>query len=133
PGTCLPQELRAVRAIQALGIDVWGFFMFGFSFHDRTVFERVRRFVAESGMKHLTLTVMTPFPNTPADQRVAARGAHLSKDWDRYDQCHVTFEPERMTARELEDGFRGAWEALERRLYVREDTFVPNDRLARRL
>lgn len=133
PGTCLPQELRAVRAMRRLGIDVWGFFMFGFSFHDRSVFQRVARFVRESGMKNLTLTVMTPFPNTPADQRVAARGAHLSKDWDLYDQCHVTCTPERMTARELADGFHWAWEQLERHMNFQEDAFVPRDRLARRV
>lgn len=133
PGTCLPQELRAVQAIRRLGIDVWGFFMFGFSFHDRTVFERVARFVRAGGMKNLTLTVMTPFPNTPADRMTAARDAYLSKDWDRYDQCHVTFVPEQMTARELEDGFHWAWKQLESRLYFAERAFEPRDRLARSL
>ena len=47
PGTCLPQELKAVRAIQRLGIDVWGFFMFGFSFHDASVFRRVVGYYGE--------------------------------------------------------------------------------------
>src|SRR5262249_20237597 len=88
PGTCLPQELKAVKAIQRLGIDVWGFFMFGFSFHDASVFRKVAEFVETSNMKNLTLTVMTPFPNTPMDQKVSSRNAHLSKDWSLYDQCH---------------------------------------------
>lgn len=132
PGTCLPQELKAVRAIQRLGIDVWGFFMFGFSFHDATVFDRVARFVCDSGMKHLTLTVMTPFPNTPADCRVRARNAHLTTDWDQYDQCHVTFEPEKMSAQELRDGFRHVWATLEQKLYFSEDAFTGRDRLRRR-
>jgi hypothetical protein len=131
PGTCLPQELKAIRSIQRLGIDVWGFFMFGFSFHDRTVFQQVETFVRESGMKHLTLTVMTPFPNTPLACQLAARGVQPSADLDLYDQCHVTFEPERMSARELEVGFHWAWRQLEPRFHFGEDTFSGNGRRSR--
>ena len=123
PGTCLPQEVKAIRAIQRLGIEVWGFFMFGFSFHDGSVFRKVEHFARDCGMKNLTLTVMSPFPNTPMDRQITARNAYRSKDWDLYDQCHVTYEPERMTAEELEAGFLGTWKALEERLYFEEADF----------
>lgn len=133
PGTCLPQELKAVKAIQKLGIDVWGFFMFGFSFHDNTVFQKVVDFVHESAMKNLTLTVMSPFPNTPMSRRIDARNGIFSRDWSLYDQCHVAYEPERMSAKELETGFHWAWGQLERHLYIQEkETVTTNSERSQR-
>ncbi len=131
PGTCLPQELKAVKAIQRLGVDVWGFFMFGFSFHETDVFRKVVDFVEESEMKNLTLTVMSPFPNTPMARRTASREAILSTDWDLYDQCHVAYEPERMSALELEEGFKWAWEQLEDRLHIKNEDLAQKGRLLR--
>lgn len=131
PGTCLPEELKAVKAIQRLGIEVWGFFMFGFSFHKPDVFQRVADFARDARMKNLTLTVLTPFPNTPAHQAALARGAKIDPDLDRYDQCHVVFEPEGMSARELEDGFHRTWDALEDRIDIGERTFAPPARWGR--
>ncbi|MCM8794181.1 MAG: hypothetical protein NC819_00020 [Candidatus Omnitrophica bacterium] len=131
PGTCLPQELKAVKAIQKLGVDVWGFFMFGFSFHDKTVFRKVVDFVRESGMKNLTITVMSPFPNTPMEKRISDR--IFSKDWRLYDQCHATYRPERMSAGQLQEGFLWAWKELEDRLFIREEEMVRNARWVRRI
>jgi radical SAM superfamily enzyme YgiQ (UPF0313 family) len=115
--------LKAVKAIQKLGIDVWGFFMFGFSFHNKDTFKRVVDFVQESGMKNITLTVMSPFPNTSAARSVALRNGINSTEWELYDQCHVVFEPELMSAKELADGFHWAWAQLENKLYIRESDF----------
>lgn len=131
PGTCLPQELQAVKAIQRLGIDVWGFFMFGFSFHGIDVFKKVVDFVHQSGMKNLTLTVMAPFPGTPMAKQMAERNAIISSDWALYDQCHIIYEPERMSAAELEEGFLWAWKKLENRLHIEPEDFLRKGRLGR--
>jgi radical SAM superfamily enzyme YgiQ (UPF0313 family) len=105
PGTCLPVEEAAVRAIQAHGIDVWGYFMFGFEFHGRSVFRRVVDFVRRCGIKHVSLTLMTPYPGTPMGNRFEKEGRLLSRDWRLYDQSHVVFKPAGMTPQELEEGF----------------------------
>ncbi|MCO6431155.1 MAG: cobalamin-dependent protein [Deltaproteobacteria bacterium] len=131
PGTCLPQELKAVKAIQRLGIDVWGFFMFGFSFHTKDVFKKVVDFVRESGMKNLTITVMSPFPNTPMERRISARQGVITRDWALYDQCHVTCVPERMSAAELEEGFLWAWKELENHFELNERDLAGPSRLTR--
>ncbi|MBW2730838.1 MAG: cobalamin-dependent protein [Deltaproteobacteria bacterium] len=118
PGTCFPHEVEAIRAIQRMGVSVWGFFMFGFSFHDAQVFSRVADLVEESDMKQVTLTVITPFPNTPLAQRLAATGGLLTDDTDLFDQCHVVCAPERFDAPTLQEGFLSAWQRLEPRFAI---------------
>ncbi|MCM8775306.1 MAG: hypothetical protein NC930_02995 [Candidatus Omnitrophica bacterium] len=130
PGTCLPQELKAVRAIQKLGIDVWGYFMLGFSFHDVSVFDKIEEFVAKSGMKNVTLTVMTPFANTLMARKISERNGILTTDWNLYDQCHVVFQPERMSVEDLKSGFLGLWKDLEDFLRIR-DSQMKDDRRER--
>ena len=105
PGTCSPREEQAIKMIQRLGIDIWGYFMFGFRFHEKDVFKKVFDFVNNTHMKHVSLTVMTPYPNTSAGRDLDKQGRILSKDWTLYDNEHVVFEPEKMNAKDLEEGF----------------------------
>ena len=92
--------------IQAMGINVWGYFMFGFRFHEKDVFEKAYNFIRATRMEHVSFTVMAPYPNTNAGRKLDAEGRILSKDWSLYDQGHVVFKPEKMTPEDLENGFR---------------------------
>ena len=106
PGTCLPQEVQAIKMIQMLGIDIWGYFMFGFRIHKKDVFKKAHDFVKRTRMKYVSFTVMTPYPNTKAGRELDKQGRILSKDWSLYDQTNVVFKPEQMTPQELEEGFK---------------------------
>lgn len=105
PGTCSLREEQAIKMIQRLGIEIWGYFMFGFRFHEKDVFKKVSDFVNNTRMRHVSLTVMTPYPNTFAGRELDKQGRILSKDWTLYDNEHVVFEPEKMNAKDLEEGF----------------------------
>jgi len=105
PGTCSPEEARAIKMIQNLGIDVWGYFMFGFRFHQNDVFKKVYEFIEKTKMRHASFTVMAPYPNTMAGKELDKQKRILSKDWTLYDQAHIIFEPEKMNVAELEKGF----------------------------
>lgn len=106
PGTCSNEEEKAIKMIQSLGIDIWGYFMFGFRFHEKDVFKKVREFINKTKMRHVSFTVMSPYPNTTAAKNLDSQGRILSKDWALYDQNHVVFKPEKMSAEELEEGFK---------------------------
>jgi hypothetical protein len=49
--------------------------------------------------------MMTPYPNTFAGRELDKQGRILSKEWALYDNEHVVFEPEKMNAKDLEEGF----------------------------
>lgn len=106
PGTCSSEEVKAIKMIQMLGIDVWGYFMFGFKFHEKDVFRKAYDFTQKTKMKHVSFTVMAPYPNTIAGKKLDSQGRILSKDWPLYDQAHIVFKPEKMSPDELEEGFR---------------------------
>ncbi len=112
PGTCTPEETRAVQMIQAAGIGVWAYHMFGFEFQDRDVFKRVVDFVGHCGIPHVSLTVLSPYPGTPMGKRLRQEGRILTRDWALYDQSHVVFKPANMTVDELEEGFQYVVEQL---------------------
>jgi hypothetical protein len=79
--------------------------MFGFEFHKPDVFERVVAFVEGCRIKHVSLTVLSPYAGTPMGERLKKEGRILSSDWAQYDQAHVVHRPAGMTPEELESGF----------------------------
>jgi radical SAM superfamily enzyme YgiQ (UPF0313 family) len=121
PGTCSKREVQAIKMIQRLGIDVWGYFMFGFRFHEKDVFKKVFDFVNATHIKHVSLTVMTPYPNTFAGRELDKQGRNLSKEWTLYDNEHVVFEPENMKAKDLEEGFNWIRQKISYLVQIRSD------------
>ncbi|MFW9971579.1 MAG: DUF4070 domain-containing protein, partial [Candidatus Odinarchaeota archaeon] len=107
---CTKEEEKIIKEIHRYGIETWGYFMFGSENHDEAIFSEVVRFIEETNMKYLTLTVLAPYPNTPYYQRLEKEGRILSKDWNLYDQTHVVFKPKLMSSEALENGYRWALE-----------------------
>jgi radical SAM superfamily enzyme YgiQ (UPF0313 family) len=99
--------LEAIARIQDAGITVNGCFVLGL---DRTTpdsFGAVYEFVRDSGLYEVQITVMTPFPGTPLYDRLERDGRILQPGaWERCTLFDVNFRPDRMSAGELEQGFR---------------------------
>lgn len=97
----------AIKKIQSHGITVNGCFILGLDGQDRGIFDDVWKFVQESGLYEVQITVMTAFPGTPLHERLANGGRILKdKDWARCTLFDVNFQPEHMSVKELEKGFR---------------------------
>ena len=47
---------------------------------------------------------MTPYPETPLYYRLDKEGRILTKDWTKYTQAHVVYQPKNMTPKELLEG-----------------------------
>ncbi len=96
-----------IRKIQSYGITVNGCFILGFDQDDSRVFDRTREFVQASGLSEVQITILTPFPGTALYSRLRSEG-RLPKPvfWDSCTLFDVTYRPKRMSADELEDGFR---------------------------
>ncbi|MBU2101946.1 MAG: radical SAM protein [Candidatus Omnitrophota bacterium] len=112
PGTCTREEIKAIKMMQMLGINVWGYFMFGFRFHGKDVFKKAYDFVHTTKMRHVSFTVMAPYPNTTAGKILESQGRILTTDWSLYDQAHVVCKPEKMSSQELTEGFMWIKEKL---------------------
>jgi radical SAM superfamily enzyme YgiQ (UPF0313 family)/AcrR family transcriptional regulator len=105
----LPQYDVVVRRLHDLGVMVNGAFVFGMDQDDPSVFARTVEWAVSLGIETATYHILTPYPGTRLERRLRAEDRITSRDWDRYDTRHAVFTPLRMTAAELEAGYRGAY------------------------
>ena len=120
--------IRSIERIQSHGIAVNGCFVLGLDGTGLESFDEVWRFVRDSGLYEVQVTVMTPFPGTPLYERMIAEGRILQEGaWELCTLFDVNFTPDMMSCTELELGLQGLVEKLysteftkERRRYFRQ-------------
>ena len=99
----------AIRRLRDLGVMVNASFVFGMDGDDETVFDRTVEWAVEQGVETATFHILTPYPGTPLHERLAAQGRITTADWDLYDTRHAVFQPARMPASVLEEGYHRAY------------------------
>lgn len=107
----------AIERIQSQGITLNGCFVLGLDGDTEEVFDLIPRFVEETALYDVQVTVQTAFPGTPLYRRLAAEGRLLEpRNWRKCSLFDVNFRPLRMTPERLEERFR----ALVAELYSNE-------------
>ena len=102
--------LEAISRIQSRGVSVCGCFIVGLEGDTPEVFDQLRRFIKESQLLEVQITVLTPFPGTRLYDRLLAEGRLLYPGaWDRCTLFDVNFRPRHMTVEQLEDGLMQLW------------------------
>jgi radical SAM superfamily enzyme YgiQ (UPF0313 family) len=76
---------------------------------DPDVFTRTVDWAVKQGIETATFHILTPYPDTPLFRRMQQAGRITSRDWNHYDTRHAVFTPLRMTAEDLEDGYRRSY------------------------
>jgi radical SAM superfamily enzyme YgiQ (UPF0313 family) len=99
----------AIRRLHDLGVMINGSFVFGMDGDDPSVFQRTVDWAIEHGIETATFHILTPYPGTRLYQRMDEQQRLTTGDWDLYDTRHAVFRPARMTAPELEQGYRWAY------------------------
>jgi radical SAM superfamily enzyme YgiQ (UPF0313 family) len=110
---------EAVETIQSFGITVNGCFILGLDGAGPESFDEVLRFVRDSALYEVQITVQTPFPGTPLYERLLREGRILREGaWELCTLFDVNFRPSHMSVAQLEQGLRD----LARQLYDAETT-----------
>ena len=105
--------MRAVSTIQAAGVVVHGCFIVGADGETRASMERLTAFVLESDLADVQITLQTPFLGTTLRERLQAEGRLLpDRGWSHYTLFDVTFQPDQLSAAELEGGFHDVLAAI---------------------
>lgn len=99
----------AVRRLHDAGVMVNASFVFGMDGDGPDVFDRTVDWAVEQGIDTATFHILTPYPDTPLFRLMRREGRLTSLDWDCYDTRHAVFEPRRMSAGQLEAGYRKAY------------------------
>lgn len=104
---------ESCKRIQAHGIQVLGAFVVGFDHDTQDTLMVLRDFILEN---HLwaQIHLLTPFPATGVRTRLVEEGRLAATDanWDLYTCFDCTFEPARITKRELEETLVEIYEAV---------------------
>ncbi|MCP4747615.1 MAG: B12-binding domain-containing radical SAM protein [Desulfobacteraceae bacterium] len=101
-----PSEyIKAVEKLHKYGIGIKSSFMVGFDNDDITVFDTMARFILNSNLDSVYISIMTPYPGTKLFEKMESQGRILHRNWEKYDSGHVVFQPARMTVRQLQEGY----------------------------
>jgi radical SAM superfamily enzyme YgiQ (UPF0313 family) len=115
----LERYKSAIDRIQSHGITVNGCFILGLDGDTRDIFDDVLRFVRESNLYEVQITLMTPFPGTPLYHRLKQEGRLLREGaWELCTLFDVNFVPNKMNVEELQTGFL----RLAKQVYSAEET-----------
>jgi len=98
---------EAASRIRDHGIEISYNFTVGFDDDTAEVFDEVEAFIEKSGLRRnrCAVQIFSPWPNSDAYTELDRGGRILDRDWSRYDNTHVVFQPKRMSVAEL--GARG--------------------------
>lgn len=99
----------AIQKLHSLGISINGSFVFGMDDDDPDVFERTVEWAVKKSITTCTFHIMTPYPGTELFRRLESEGRITTRDWERYTTREAVFTPKRMTAMQLEEGYRSAY------------------------
>ena len=104
------QYQEFVKKLHDCHIIIQGCFIFGLDEDDKDVFVATVDMVNTLQIDIPRYAIYTPYPGTRAFQRLQAEGRLLHTRWGYYDTQHVVFVPNRMSPRELDSGFKWAYQ-----------------------
>jgi len=97
---------KMIKRVHDHGMTIQGGIIFGFDGDTPDTFDTTLEKVNELEIDVLEINILTPYPGTPLYQRMEQDGRILTKDWSRYNQVDVVFQPKNMTVEELKQGTR---------------------------
>ena len=93
-----------IKTIRKHGMAINGLFIFGFDHDAPDVFDRTLEALNQLEIDVAEFNILTPLPGTPLFDNMEREGRILTKDWSKYTQTQVVFEPKNMTPKELYEG-----------------------------
>jgi radical SAM superfamily enzyme YgiQ (UPF0313 family) len=91
------------------GIALQAGVIFGFEDDDLDIFARTVDVLGDIGLDNATISLLVPYPGTPAYDKLNREGRIIDTDWRHYNgKTHVVFRPSHMTPDQLLAGYEWA-------------------------
>jgi radical SAM superfamily enzyme YgiQ (UPF0313 family) len=97
---------KAIQKIKDNGMDVTGFFMFGFDNDTPDIFRKTLNAIYEWKLNDVSFSIVTPYPGTRLFDRLEKENRIVSYNWSNYAEGKVNYKPTHMTEKELIQGIR---------------------------
>lgn len=88
---------KAIRKIKDYGIMVMGLFIFGFDKDYPDIFAKTLDTINLWNIDRAFFFILTPYPGTNIFYKLDAEGRILTKNWSKYTQMNVVFQPKNMS------------------------------------
>ncbi len=103
------------KRCQDAGIELIPSVFFGSDFDTPAIFDTVLNYLERNKIVDCEFTISTPYPGSPWFKKMQEEKRLLTKDWFYYNNAHVVFEPKKMSAKELHEGYVQIWKEFFRR------------------
>jgi radical SAM superfamily enzyme YgiQ (UPF0313 family) len=97
---------KMIKRVHNYGMTIQGGIIFGFDEDTPDIFDTTLETINDWDLDVLEVNILTPYPATPLFNRLEKEGRILTRDWSRYNQVDVVFQPKNMTVEELYNGSR---------------------------
>ena len=105
----LERAYAAIAKAHEHGIDPYTSFLLGNDDDDEGTVDRMLDFSEKAGIRKAEFAIFTPYPGTPAWHRLQSQGRILTRQWSRYNDANVVFQPAKMSVDQLHDGYLRLW------------------------
>ena len=86
--------LKTVEKIHNHGMNVHGFFMFGFDGESISVFDETLKFLRKANLDSADFSILVPYPGTKLYDELFEENRILTKDWSQYSfHKNIVFKP----------------------------------------
>lgn len=98
---------KSIDKIQSYGISVNGCFILGFDTDTKETFHQTEKFIKESNLSEVQITLLTPFPGTDLYNQLKSENRLLKENyWDKCTLFDLNFVPKNFSIEELEKSFQ---------------------------
>ncbi len=95
-----------VKRLNDHGISAHAGIVFGFDHDDESIFDRTLEYLYKCKFSSASFKVLTPYPGTPLHDILNSQGRIIDDDMNNYDEHHIVFRPNKMSADTLQQGIR---------------------------
>ncbi len=94
---------KLIRTMRDNGLSVHFSMIVGLDGDDKSIFPDTLKFISQLKPLRAVLHVPTPYPGTKLTQQLEEEGRLLNKDWSKYRDGSVVFQPKNFSKEELEN------------------------------
>lgn len=103
------KAVEAIKRCKDHDIEPYTSLMVGNDTDDLGVFDRTLEFTEKAGVPKTEFAIFTPYPATPAWDKMNSEGRIIDRSWKHYNDANVVFRPKQMTPEQLLEGYLRLW------------------------
>jgi radical SAM superfamily enzyme YgiQ (UPF0313 family) len=102
----IEEYAKAIDKIHKHKLGVIGTLIFGLDTDTLDAFNETREALKNWDVDAIEVNIVCPFPGTPLFNKLDKEGRILTKDWSKYNEWNIVFQPKNMTPKQLWENSR---------------------------